>query len=187
MWAPSRIGRRRLRLLRLRTGEQMLHISTTAPHGGPPRCDLENYAPSPSGLTSGMAGCVIPSASPRATPRRPEGRALRRRLGGCVEGCPRDAARSVTADGMTHKPQRCLAEQTRNVQSERNRHVLVRASNERAVQAAPGGTARRHLSHRVRLHTEEVTGRSSVAHSRTAWSEAQRETNDQAVLRCWSR
>jgi hypothetical protein len=77
------------------------------------------------GLTSGMWGCVIPSASPRATTRRPGGQSIASSAGGCVEGCPpgRRAVGRCQADGMTHELQRGLAEQTRSERPTSARHV----------------------------------------------------------------
>ena len=103
------------------------------------------------GLTSGMWGCVIPSASPRATTRRPGGQSIASSAGGCVEGCPpgRRAVGRCQADGMTHELQRGLAEQTRSERPTSARHVPARIG--RNVQARPheaiqDGTGRAEVS-----------------------------------------
>ncbi len=53
--------------------------------------------PSPGGQVSGMAGCGIPSTSPRGYHTTSRGQSCTTSAGGCVEGCPRAAARSGVA------------------------------------------------------------------------------------------
>ena len=74
----------------------------------PLRPPAHRRAPSPGGQVSGMVGCGIPSTSPRGYHTSARGQSFTTSAAGCVEGCPRAAARSGVrqVDGMPHEPQR---------------------------------------------------------------------------------